>query len=353
MLHDIKYLSYKTGLAPGELVHIGQQRSDKVIINLIRYNEHEWEEYEIKSAAEIPTPDPKYVTWLNVDGLHDVDTIKTIGDHFNLHPLLLEDLLNTNQRPKIDILDDNIYIVFKTLEFDKETSQVAVEQISLFFSMHYMISFQEYTGDLFNGIRERIRQNKGRIRKANADYLAYSVLDVTIDYYFEIIEALYEKIDILQQSILIRKNNELPRIVHNLRQQTLLLRRVSWPVRQIIDQLQKSESDFIDEGLTPYLRDAADHIVRIMEAIDSIQYTLDNTMETYLSLNSQKTNEAMRILTVVTTIFMPPTLIVGIYGMNFEYLPELHWKYGYLMVIGTIVATSIGMLWFFRKKKWL
>ncbi len=353
MRHDIKYLSHKTGLLPGELVHVGQQRNDKVIINLIRYNEHEWHEYEIKSADEIPSPDPKYVTWLNVDGLHDVSIIKSIGDHFNLHQLLLEDLLNTNQRPKIDILDDYIYIVFKTLEFNKGNSQITSEQISIFFSKHYMISFQEYTGDLFNGIRERIRQNKGRLRKTGADYLAYSVLDVTIDYYFEIIEALHEKIDALQQNLLVKKNNELPGLIHNLRQQTLSLRRFSWPVRQIIDQLQKSESDFIGDALMPYLRDAADHLVRISEAIDTIQATLNNIMQTHLSLNSQKTDEAMRILTVVTTIFMPPTLIAGIYGMNFKYMPELHWKFGYLMVWSVMLSIGVTMFWYFRKKDWL
>jgi magnesium transporter len=353
MQRDIKYPSHKTGLPPGELVHVGQQKNDKVIISLIRYNEYEWQEYEIKSPADIPVPDPKYVTWLNIDGLHDVEIIKIIGDHFNLHPLLLEDLLNTHQRPKIDILDDYIYIIFKTLEFNKKTSRVSSEQISIFFNKHYMISFQEFTGDLFNGIRERIRQNKGRLRKTAADCLTYSILDVTIDYYFEIIEALHEKIDILQQGILVKKNNELPKLVHNIRQQTLSLRRASWPVRQIIDQLQKSESEFIDESLMPYLRDAADHIVRITEAIDSIQNTLDNIMETYLSLNSQKTNEAMRILTVVTTIFMPPTLIAGIYGMNFEYMPELHWTFGYPMVWVGMLSVGVAMLWYFRKKDWL
>ncbi|MDA0713333.1 MAG: magnesium/cobalt transporter CorA, partial [bacterium] len=284
---------------------------------------------------------------------HDIEIIKEIGKLFELHPLFLEDLLNNDQRPKVDFLDDYIYFVFKVLGFDEANSKITSEQLSIFFGQKYLISFQEYPGDFFNGIRERIRINKGRLRRLGADYLAHSILDVTVDHYFDVIELMYEKMDDLQENIFVTPTKDLPIYLYDLRQQSLLFRKYVWPVRQMVDQFQKSESDLIDDNTILYLKDVSDHALRVMEGIDTVQSTLDNIMETYLSLLGQKTNDAMRFLTVVTTLIMPPTLIAGIYGMNFVFMPELNLKWGYPLALLAMLASCGVMLIYFRRKKWL
>jgi magnesium transporter len=353
MQNDLRQASIKTGLAPGELVHTGDHVDESIRIRLFRYNEKDWKEKEITSLNELDENiDDSMLSWLNVDGLHDVALIKEIGERYKLHPLLLEDILNTRQRPKVEDFGDYLYIVFKMLAYDEDQENIEAEQISIVVGPNYVVSFQEKEGDLFDGIRERIRTGKGRMRRMHPDYLAYSMLDTTIDHYFVLLEVLYEKIDALSQAILLKQDDRVPREIHALRQQTLTLRKTSWPVRQLLEQLQKSESPLVDESTTPYLRDAWDHTVRVTEAVDSIQDMQSNAMETYLSLTNQKTNQVMRFLTVVATIFMPLTFITSVYGMNFDHMPELHWHYGYFGIWGVVIVTGVGMYMYFRKKKW-
>lgn len=353
MQHDIRHAAKKTGLAPGELVHVGDHIDQSIQLRFFKYNEKEWLEKEIHSLTELEEHvDDTTIGWLNVDGLHNVAVIKEIGERYNLHPLLLEDILNTRQRPKIEDFGDYLYVVFKMLAYDDKDKNIECEQISIVIGPNYLLSFQEKEGDLFDGIRERIRTGIGRMRRMHPDYLAYSMLDITIDHYFVLLETLYDKVEALEQIILLKPGEHVPREIHELRQQTLLLRKASWPLRQLIEQLQKSESPLVDESTSLYLRDVWDHIVRVTESVDSIQDMQSNAMETYLSLTNQKTNQIMRLLTVMATVFMPLTFITSVYGMNFDYMPELHWRWGYPALWGVLMACSVGMFVYFRRKKW-
>lgn len=352
MHHAIKNISKKTALLPGELIHVGKKHSDSFLLRSLSYHENIFREDQSSQSTEGFTAEENLVTWINLDGLHNTKIVAEIGERFKLHPLLLEDILNTTQRPKIEEFDEQLYVVFKMLTLEKGQKTIRTEQISLLIGRNFVLTFQETQGDLFDPIRDRIRQNKGRLRKMGADYLGYSLLDMTIDHYFEVVESLYEEIESLQQRVLNKPEKSVPNTILHLRQQSLLLRKIAWPTRQLAEQMLKSSSPLIQETTRIYLRDVVDHMIRITEAVGSLEDMLNNAMETYLTATNQKTNETMRVLTVVATIFMPLTFITSIYGMNFTHMPELKWTYGYAGVWAALVVTALGLLYYFRSKKW-
>jgi len=354
MSRFIKKRSKKVGLPPGTLVHIGEKKTDKVRITIIDYDEANFEEKEIKTVEEcFPFKNKPTVTWINIDGIHDIKIIEKIGKHFDLHPLILEDIVNTGQRPKIEDFGDYIFVVLKMLYYNEKEDEIQAEQVSLILGSNFVISFQEREGDVFNPIRERIRSGKGRIRKMGADYLAYALIDTIVDSYFIILEKLGEKIESIEEELVTNPTPETLQAIHHLKREMIFLRKSVWPLREVVNRLERGESTLIHESTGIYLRDVYDHTIQVIDAIETSRDMLSGMLDIYLSSVSNRMNQIMKVLTIIATIFMPLTFIAGIYGMNFEFMPELAWPWGYPLVLLVMVVIGISMLIYFRRKKWL
>jgi magnesium transporter len=355
MLRLIKKRSEKAGLPPGSLVHIGEKKAEEVKITIIDYDETHFQEKVIKTIEEcIPFKDKPTVTWINVDGIHQVELLEKLGQCYGLHPLTLEDILNTDQRPKIEDFGDYVYIVLKMLYYRDKTDEIVTEQMSLILGSNFVISFQEgIEGDLFDPVRERIRSEKGRIRKMGADYLAYSLLDSIVDYYFVILEKLGERIEFLEEKLVANPNPETLQIIHNLKREMIFLRKSVWPLREVISGLERGESSLIKESTRIYLRDIYDHTIQVIDTIETFRDMLSGMLDIYLSSVSNRLNAVMKVLTIIATIFMPLTFLAGIYGMNFKFMPELEWRWGYPLIWMVMLGIGVFMLFYFKKKKWL
>jgi magnesium transporter len=351
----IKKRSKKAGLPPGTLVHIGEKRAEETKITLIDYDEANFQEREVKAVEEcFSFREKPTVTWINVEGVHQVEVVEKLGNCFGLHPLVLEDILNTDQRPKMEIYGDYVYIVLKMLYGNYPNHLVEAEQVSLILGSNFVISFQEgKEGDVFNPVRERIRSGKGLIRKMGSDYLAYSLIDTIVDNYFLILENLGEKIELLEEELMARPTTTTIQEIQRFKNEMIFLRRVVWPLREVVSGLGRKESPLIKETTEIYLKDVYDHTVQVMETIEVYREMLSGMLDIYLSSVSNRLNSVMKVLTIIATIFMPLTFIAGIYGMNFKYMPELEWRWGYLAVWLVFVIVGVSMLIYFRKRKWL
>jgi magnesium transporter len=350
----VKKRSKKAGFPPGTIVHIGNKRTEKTKITIVDYNEEQFQEKEAKSIKEcFPYKDKPTVTWINIDGVHEVKIIEELGKNYNFHPLILEDIVDTDQRPKIKDFGDYIFIILKMHYYDKENNEIEIEQVSLIFGKNYVISFQEREGDVFDPIRERIRNNIGRIRKARADYLIYALMDAIIDNYFTILEKLGEETEDLEAKVI---KNPVPanlQIIYRLQSELIFLRKSVWPLREVISILEKGESALIDKSTNIYLRDIYGHTIQVMDTVETLRDVISGTLEVYLSSVSNRMNEIMKVLTIIATIFIPLTFIVGIYGMNFQYMPELKWVWSYPVVLSGMLIIGIIMVFYFRRKKWM
>jgi magnesium transporter len=300
-----------------------------------------------------PLKDLPTITWINIDGLHEIDVIEKIGQHFNIHPLVLEDILNTGQRPKTEEFEDLIFVVLKMLHYNKNSKKLGSEQFSLVLGSNFLLTFQEIQGDVFKTVRERIRKPKTRIRKSGCDYLAYALIDAIVDYYFVILEAIGDRIEDLEIQLLDNPTHYTLESIHEMKREMIYLRKQIWPIREIINSLVKSESSLIQEQLHVYFRDVYDHTIQIIDTIESYRDILAGMLDIYLSTLSNRMNEVMKVLTIIATIFIPITFVAGIYGMNFKFMPELEWRWGYFMVWAIIIVVAGIMLWFFKKKQWL
>lgn len=351
----IKKRSEKAGLPPGTLVHIGEKKTEKAKITIIDYDEAQFEEKEAKTIEEcFPFKDKPTTTWINIEGLHELAIIEKIGEHFGLHPLLLEDIANTEQRPKMEDYGERIFIVLKMLFHDEKANEAKAEQVSLILGPNFVISFQEgIKGDVFDPVRERIRNGKGRTRKMGADYLAYALVDAIVDNYFLILEKLGEKIEDIEEELVTNPASETLRGIHHLKREMIFLRKSVWPLREVLSCLERGESSLIHATTRIYLRDVYDHTIQIIDTIEAFRDMLSGMLDIYLSSISNRMNQIMKVLTIIATIFIPLTFIVGIYGMNFEYMPELKWRWGYFLVLGIMAIIGVWMLIYFRKKRWL
>ena len=346
--------SKKAGLPPGTLVHIGKKRTGKVKITVIGYDENNFRENEVRTVNEcFQFKDKPTVTWLNIDGIHDAGIIEKIGKHFNLHPLLLEDIMNTGQRPKMEDFENYIFIVLKMLGYDETRDEIKSEQVSLILGSNFVISFQECEGDVFNPVRERIRNGKGKIRKMKADYLAYTLIDAVIDNYFIILEKTGEKIEDMEDELVTNPTPGTLQTIHNLKREMIFLRKSVWPLREVINGMQKAESPLIKESTGIYLRDVYDHTIQVIDTIETFRDMISGMLDIYLSSISNKMNEVMKVLTIIATIFIPLTFVAGLYGMNFKYMPELEWHFGYFAILLLMIIIGISMVFYFRRKKWL
>jgi magnesium transporter len=351
----IKKRSKKAGLPPGTLVHIGEKKSGEPKMTLIDYDEAHFQEREVKAAEEcFAFREKPTVTWINMEGVHQVEAVEKLGNCYGFHPLVLEDILNTDQRPKMEIYGDYVYIVLKMLYGSDPKRLVETEQVSLILGSNFVISFQEGTeGDVFDPVRERIRSGKGLIRKMGSDYLAYSLIDMIVDNYFIILERLGEKIELLEEELVVHPTTKTIQEIQKFKNEMILVRRVVWPLREVISGLGRKESPLIKETTEIYLRDVYDHTVQVMDTIEVYREMLSGMLDIYLSSVSNRLNSVMKVLTIIATIFMPLTFIAGIYGMNFKYMPELEWRWGYPAVWLIVAVIGISMLIYFKKKKWL
>ncbi|MDO9289619.1 MAG: magnesium/cobalt transporter CorA [Thermodesulfovibrionales bacterium] len=351
----IKKRSRKAGLPPGSLIHIGDKKKEEVKITVIDYDEGSFQEKVIAEIQECFTfKDKPTVTWINVDGIHKVEIPEKLGECYGFHPLIIEDILNSDQRPKMEDFGDYIYIVLKMLNLDSRTNSIISEQISLILGPNFVISFQEgYEGDVFNPVRERLRAGKGKIRKMGADYLAYSLIDSIVDNYFIILEKLGEKIESLEERLVTNPTGNVLREIHNLKREMLFLRKSVWPLREVISTMAKGESSLIHPSTGIYLRDIYDHTIHVVDTIETFRDMVSGMLDIYLSSMSNRMNAVMKVLTIIATIFMPLTFLAGVYGMNFKHMPELEWKFGYPLIVLVMLIVVLIMLYFFRKKKWI
>lgn len=345
--------SKKVALAPGTLVYVGEERHEAPQISLISYNADHLEEKvlgDIKEAFSYKAKED--VTWVNIDGVHQVSLIEEIGNHYNIHPLVLEDIVHTNQRPKVEEHDHYLYIILKMFYPGSGEKGITCEQVSLLVGKNFVISFQEKPGDVFGLLRNRIKAGKGRIRIGGADYLAYAIIDAIVDHYFVVLERTGEALERLEDEINHKPETSTLSAVHRVKRELMFLRKSIWPLREVVNQLSKNDFDLIQEETLPYLKDVYDHTIQVVETIESFRDTAGGLQDLYMTVMSNRMNEVMKVLTIIATLFIPPTFIAGIYGMNFEHMPELHVQTGYFFVLGIMVTSIVGMLIYFKCKKW-
>ena len=347
-------LSHKSGLSPGTPIFVGEVKVEEITASLITYNQNETQTHSLEKQnidkIESSTSD---VLWININGLHEIESIQKICQKWSVHQLIIEDIVNTNHRPKIEIYDDYIFLVTKMYFYQPESKSISFEQVSFILTNNTVLSFQERPGDVFEPIRDRIKNNKGRIRKYGADYLLYSLLDCLVDSYFNLLEKIDEDLVHSEEVMLSEPSSDTLSSFFALKRSLLLLKKSAWPLREITSQLSKGESELIKKSTEPYLRDLYEHVVHVIDSVETFRDLASGLTDMYLSMTSNKMNEVMKVLTVCASIFIPLTFIAGIYGMNFEYMPELRWKYSYFVLIGIMIVMIITMIVFLRKKKWL
>jgi len=345
--------SRKTGLPPGTLVHIGKGKvHHPVTVTAIYYSEDRFDEQSVTDPEALTPPVDTSITWINVGGVHKLEILEAIGKQFSLHPLLLEDIANTDQRPKLDDYETHLFLVLKML-LVTDSLEIAVEQVSLVLGKNYVLTFQENGTDVFKPVRERLQGGRGRLRHSGVDYLLHALVDAIVDQYFSVLELLSEKIEGLQDMVITDSNPEMLRQIHALKRELLFLRRAVWPLREAMNNLSRSECPLLQESTKVFFRDVYDHVVQIVDTIETLREMVSASLDIYLSSISYKLNAVMKVLTIITTIFMPLSFIAGIYGMNFEQMPELKFRWGYPIVLAVMVLVGVGMLVMFRRKRWL
>ncbi|HXB40948.1 MAG TPA: magnesium/cobalt transporter CorA [Bacteroidia bacterium] len=346
-----KQKKHNVGAPPGELFYTGQAKEERVKLTLIQYNETDFFEEDYYDFSElIKNLKPGFIKWINVDGIHKLELVEYIGKYFNIHPLTLEDIVHVESRPKFEDYGHYVVSIMKMLYYD---NHVRSEHLSIVLFEDTVISFQEpHGGDAFDIIRTRLRQGKGRVRKMQADYLSYALIDAVVDCYFNVLEKVGEKVEQLDEEIIYDPHRRANLKLHDLKREVIFLRKQLWPAREMVNNIVRNETDLIKESNDAYLRDLQDHIIRAIDTVESYRETLAGIMDVYLSNNSFKMNEAMKALTVISSIFIPVTFIVGVYGMNFKHMPELESPAAYWIVWIVMLTIMIGMGVYFKRKRW-
>ena len=344
----------KRGLAPGTLLHVGTRKTERIKITVTDYTSDSIKMEETSDVDTLcRTALADTTTWINIDGVDQVEDIAAIGKQLGLDDLVLEDIVNTAHRPKIEEHSNYIFIILKMLHLDSETLRITPEQVSLILMNNCLITFQEYEGDVFGPVRERLKKVGSRMRRSGPDYLAHALMDTIVDNYFVVLEHLSEQIEEIEDTILEGAEGKTMQELYGLRREMILLRRLSWPMREMITSLSRSDSPLIRDETDKFIRDLHDHVIQVMESVESSREALTSLHEVYLSIISNKMNEVMKVLTIIATIFIPLTFVAGIYGMNFELMPELKWPWGYPFALGIMGLVAFGMFIYFRIKKWL
>ncbi|KIH78062.1 magnesium transporter [Geoalkalibacter ferrihydriticus] len=349
----IKKRGKKVGAAPGTLVHIGEKSSMGANIRVIDYDQEHLTDTRIHAPDMCGSyRDSHSVSWINIDGVHQTEVIENLGKSFGLHPLVMEDILNTDQRPKVESYEDYLYIVIKMLLYDEVRHETRTEQVSLILGRHFVLSFQEFSGDVFEGVRERLRSGR-RIRFMGTDYLAYALLDAIVDHYFILLEKFGDQVEILEEELIADPTPATLAKIHHFKREMLLLRKAVWPLREVLSSLTREENPQISAETRLFLRDVYDHTIHVIDTVETLRDLLAGMLDIYLSSISNRMNEIMKVLTIMATIFIPLTFIAGVYGMNFEHMPELAWPWAYPAVLLLMLGVAGGLLVFFRRKNWL
>jgi len=343
---------------PGTPVFIGDRRLENAILDIIVYNSDSGEETRGVPLQEcLPSLDLAHdgvsVTWVNVNGIHDVGLIEALGDHFGLHAMTIEDIVNTAQRPKWEVFSNYGMLALKMLDMDANKERVRIEHVSLILGPSWVISFLEDEGDVFESVRQAIRTNAGRIRRMGADYLIFCLVDAVVDHYFLVVENIGDKVDILDERLLVDPRQDDIRVLHRFKRDLLSLRRAVWPMREVLSAVSKEESPLLRKETKVFWRDLYDHCIQVIDIVETARDTLASMHDTYLSSISNRMNEVMKVLTIFSTIFMPITFIAGVYGMNFQYMPELAWKPAYFITLAVMALIAISMALYFRHRHWI
>jgi len=351
----LKNMTQNKSTSPGTITYIGDEKQHNVKIKMISYNDTAIDEFDVTEPDkmnELKT-DKNKLYWINIDGIHDVHLLEKTGNTFNIHPLTLEDIANTTQRPKYEEYDEYLYYVIKMIYFDETEKIIKNEQVSFILTENLVISFQEREGDVFEPLRNRLRQNKGRVRKMKSDYLFYILIDAIIDNYFLVIEKIGDNIDVIDEALINNAEKQMIHKIHELKKEILHLRKSLWPLRDVNNALYRMESSFITGDIRIFLRDLYDHTIQVVDTLETYQYMVSGIMDHYLSVTSNKLNEIMKVLTIFASLFIPLTFIAGWYGMNFKHMPEVDSPYAYPVIIIITIGCIIGMIFYFRRKKWL
>lgn len=349
---NVKTTSDTAGLQPGALVHIGEKKVEKSTFEIIEFNKDTFREKKTDNVEECFNTKDSTVSWINISGIHDSDIIKKIGEYFGLHVLVQADIMNTELRPKFVLEDNYLFLILKMPYFDN-TGKLSIEQFSLVIGKNYVLSFQETAGDIFDPLRERIRDAVGTIRQRKSDYLAYALCDAIVDNFFVVIEnagALTEK---LEEELMKNPSPQTLQTIHLLKREMIILRKSIWPIREVIDGFERSQTSLVDDATKKYLRDVYNHTIQVMDTIEGLRDMVSGMLDTYLSSVSNRMNEVMKTLTVIASIFIPITFIAGVYGTNFEYIPELAWEGSYFVMIAVMAIITAIMVSWFRKKQWI
>ncbi|MEM6264776.1 MAG: magnesium/cobalt transporter CorA [Bacteroidota bacterium] len=351
---SMKEAAKTADLPPGTMLYVGEQRQGASELSLINYNEQRLEESSIIQPDDLKRfKNTDTVSWLNLDGIHEVELVNKIGDQFGLHPITKEDIVNSTQRPKLEIFDDYLYAVVKMIRFDEAENMIDVEQVSLVMGKGYVLSFQEKTEDVFEPLRERIRQQKGRVRKANSDYLFYALIDVILSNYFVALGQIEDRIDKIEEKITRHTGSDLLEYIQEMKKNLIFLKKSIMPLREVIAQVEREEPVLISAKTRIFFQDLKDQLNQVVDSLESYRELLNSLSDQYIALSGHRMNEIMKVLTIVATIFIPLTFIAGIYGMNFEYIPELKWKYSYFALWGVMLTMLGGMVMYFRRKGWI
>lgn len=347
--------SAKIGLSPGTMVFVGEQKRERARIDIFDYNAEslrEKRDVDLRACFEFCGDDDS-VTWINVNGVHDVGLIESLGEHFGLHPMTLEDLVNTTQRPKVEEFPHYLFIVMKMMAFNSTSHMIDIENVSLILGSNILLSFLEDDGDVFDALRERLKKGKGRIRQMKADYLAYALMDAVVDHYFLAIEQIGDLIEEIDDKILEDPQENDIQDIHYLKRDVLTLRKAAWPCREVISAIEKGESNVLTTSTKVYWRDLYDHCIQVIDMVETYRDILGGMHDTYLSSLSNRMNEVMKTLTIISSVFIPLTFIAGVYGMNFENMPELRWRLGYHGVLAVMLTIGVSLVIYFRRKRWL
>lgn len=352
---SIKKRSKKAGLAPGTLIHMGRPKAGGTRVDLVLYDETRLEKRSVTSLEEcLIKKDVTAVSWVNVEGLSDLEVLRHFGSCYGIHPLVLEDILATDQRPKAADYGEYLYVVLKMIALDEEKGEIKSEQVSLVLGQNYLISFQEgLEGDVFEQVRTRLDNEKARLRSMGPDFLLHALLDVIVDHYFLVLEKLSDRIEDIEGELIDNPTTATVQAIYRLKRQMLFLHKAFWPLREVASSLQRRDSPLIRDTTVIYLRDLYDHTVQVLDTLETLREMLSGMLDIYLSSVSNRMNEVMKVLTIIATIFMPLSFIVGWYGMNFKHMPELDWTYGYPVVLVLCLAIAGGMLVYFKRKRWL
>ncbi|MEN6369182.1 MAG: magnesium/cobalt transporter CorA [Thermotogota bacterium] len=353
MARFVRQTRRTAGQDPGALVHVGDARQEATRLTLFRYNAASVEETHPDLACALPRDTESGVLWLNVDGVHDAAIIEQVGRMGDIHPLLLEDIMHTLQRPKLEDYDSLLFASLRMLQYHEERREIEDEQVSLVLGPSWVVSFQENPGDVFDPVRERIRDGRGRIRRAGADFLFYSLVDSIVDNYFVVLEHIGDWVEEVYERVTCSPSQSDVDEIRLLQRELLYMRKSIWPLREVLSRLQHGDSRLLAPETLPYLRDAYDHTVQIIDTVETFREMLSSVMDVYLSSLSNRMNQVMKMLTIITTIFMPLSFVAGLYGMNFTWMPGLATRYGYFGVLGIMVLMALGMLYYFRRRRWL